>query len=269
MTLYGYLESVWIGMATFATDFNNSNVITEGRPLTELHLTGIHTAVRSYKAFKQAFLNAQASNGAVTHVPLHLRFATAVPEATPTSNPVRNRNGASSTSRTSNTPTASSTSNGRTRGNNNSTTSNTADNSGASAGNRNDDNQGRPSAKKAKRTGSRFDTANPDRGMFFLRNPSMCMNIVFPPDIPKICPYFTCKGKECNKDPEDCDHHPVRATDLSLDVIAKIGKHFIDNNVGWFNEFHFSKVDLSPELKALLGNKKGMRPAAQGGNQSM
>lgn len=268
ITLYGYLESVWIGLATFATDFNNGNVISEGRPLTELRLAGIKSAVRSYKAFKEAFLNAQASNGAITHVPLHLRFATSEPTEAPTSATGRVRDGsAASASRLTTRDGASRSSlqaNGRTRDGVASTSNSTeARNSG--------DNQGggRSSTKRAKRSGLRFDTANPDRGMFYLRNTSMNMNDVFPNDIPRICPYFTCKGKECTKDPEQCALHPERASDLGSATIAKIGKHFIDKNIGWFNEYHFGhgKVELSPELKAICGNRRGPTAHTQA-NQS-
>ena len=251
MTLYGYLESIWIGVATFATNFNNCNVIGENRPLTDLHLNGLKLALRSYKAFKDAVLNAQASNVPITQVPLHLRVA---PSDSPdtSSNNNRGRENNARSSRENGRSVASG--NQRARDGNSPPASSNGSPSSEQAS-----NQAGSANKQARRTGSRFDTAAPtnsDRGMFYLRNTSINPADIFPADLtPKICPFFTCKGKECNKEADQCPgQHPTKASDIAPCIIAKIGRHFIEKNVGWFNEWHFARVDLAPELKALCGN---------------
>ena len=54
--------------------------------------------------------------------------------------------------------------------------------------------------------------------------------------------------------------HLCSATNLKLKTIKikKIGNHFKDRNIGWFNEYHFMQVpNLKPKYKALMGNKDG------------
>ena len=266
LMLYGYLESVWIGVATFATDFNNCNVITEKRPLTELHTTGLQMAARAYKAFKEAVLNAQASNAAITHIPIHLRSA--MINAAPTTNASdstatvgKNQEGKSAR----NTGKQGSAAQNKLR-DGNSQTSNASSARGAQA------QQDRQDNKRAKRT-SRFDTAPPtniDRGMFYLSNPSIAQCAIFPSNV-DLCPLFTCKGKECpNSEEKRCSlgRHPTRADDLDDPEITKIGKHFKEKNVGWFNEYHFSRITLPADLVSLKGNKNGPSSPRTGSNVS-
>jgi hypothetical protein len=106
--------------------------------------------------------------------------------------------------------------------------------------------------------------------MFYLHNPSIAHCAIFPPNM-GICPLFTCKGKECPSSEEQrCSlgRHITRADNLDDPEITKIGKHFKEKNVGWFNEFHFSRVALDREIKGLCGNKKGPSPPKANTTQS-
>lgn len=200
VTLYVYLESAWIGLATFATDFNNANVISKSRPLTNLHLQGLQSAIRSFKAFRDSFLNAQASNAVITSVPHHLRLAIVPSESTNTSNGInRGRNGDA----------GSSPPNGRrnSSGNSNQNKCNTSGNGDQQSAQSNNNHQA-CSNKSARRGGDQVDTAPPtntERWMFYLKDASINPAGILPPNLtPHICPLFTCKGKECNKTPEEC-----------------------------------------------------------------
>jgi hypothetical protein len=96
-------------------------------------------------------------------------------------------------------------------------------------------------------------------GMFWLTNPKMKMNKIFPRDLcEKVCIQFCCKGQECRRDPDVfCPFlHPCSSEDQKLETIKLIGYHFLAKEVGWFNEYHFLKLPgLKPKNKALLGCK--------------
>jgi hypothetical protein len=96
-------------------------------------------------------------------------------------------------------------------------------------------------------------------GMFFLYKPDMKASDIFPKDMSElVCENFTCKGRECTK--ENCPHlHPRKVGDLKKETVISIGEHFIAKKVGWFNEWHFLKVQhlLPDKLKALMGGKDG------------
>jgi hypothetical protein len=98
-----------------------------------------------------------------------------------------------------------------------------------------------------------------DMGMFFLYKPDMKASDIFPKDMSEsVCENFTCKGRECTK--ENCPHlHPRKVGDLKKETVISIGEHFIAKKVGWFNEWHFLKVQhlLPDKLKALMGGKDG------------
>jgi hypothetical protein len=98
-------------------------------------------------------------------------------------------------------------------------------------------------------------------GMFWLTNPKMKMNEIFPCNLPeKVCIQFCCRGQECKRDLDVvCPFlHPRSLEDLKLETIELIGDHFLAKKVGWFNKYHFLKLPgLKPKYKALLGVKDG------------
>ena len=250
---YGYLESIWMGMAKFATDFTNCNVIVENRPLTELDYTGIKDALRVYKAFRNKILDAQATSTPIKDSPRHLQLANTIPAENTVSAPRESQAGRRDR-----------TSDHSTSGSNGSSGSN---------GGSNEDNNKR--SKKPKR-GSKPDTPAPssnkvDLGMFYLHNSNMPVADIFPANLnPKFCANFCCKGKECTCPSGQCAFEHARngaaIKALSNDAIAAIAQHFIDKNVGWFSRPHFEGIALAPAHAALLGDKTG--PRAQGSNGS-
>jgi hypothetical protein len=117
----------------------------------------------------------------------------------------------------------------------------------------------RQKAKKAKK-GSKVDGPAKDRkemGMFFLKNPNINASDVFPRDLSiKLCANFTCRGKECAH--TNCGFkHPIKAGEIPREAVLAIAAHFVANDIGWFNEYHFMKVP-DEEVKKLLGNAKGI-----------
>jgi hypothetical protein len=113
--------------------------------------------------------------------------------------------------------------------------------------------------KKPKR-GIKVDTAAKERnnlGMFYLRNQSINPSKVFPKVMPKmVYATFTCKGGKCNT--TSCDvTHPRKLTELKHETIIAMANHFNNNNIGWFNKYHFMRMpDMTDGIKKLLGNTK-------------
>ncbi len=117
-----------------------------------------------------------------------------------------------------------------------------------------------PTPKKQRRvvTNNNVKHVQLDMGMFWLHNPTMKMNKIFPCDLrDKIRIQFCCRGQECKRDPDVfCPFlHPCSSEDLKLETIKLITDHFLAKKVGWFNEYHFPKLPgLKPKYKALLGS---------------
>jgi hypothetical protein len=87
--------------------------------------------------------------------------------------------------------------------------------------------------------------------MFYLRNLSINPEDIFPRDT-----NFTCKGKECNNN--NCDFAcPRKTLELKRETIIAIANHFIKNDVGWLNKYHFMRMhNIIDGVKKLLGNTK-------------
>ncbi len=98
-----------------------------------------------------------------------------------------------------------------------------------------------------------------DMGMFFLEKSDMKASDIFPKWMTElVCVDFTCKGCECTK--ENCPHlHPRKVGNLKKETVNAIGEHFLEEKVGWFNEWHFLKVQgkLPNKFKTLMGGKDG------------
>ena len=104
----------------------------------------------------------------------------------------------------------------------------------------------RPEDEKPKRN-------NLNLGMFYLKDPNNANPFLRDS---KLCPDFTCKGRECFKG-RDCNLvHIAKPTDMAQ--ISAIGEMFMSNKSGWFNHVVFRKTDLESKYKKLLGNESGI-----------
>ncbi len=129
-----------------------------------------------------------------------------------------------------------------------------------------DGNERAPSAdqrmKKPRRSSAAADSSKRnvrDMGMFFLNKPNMKASDIFPTGlIQSVCADFVCKDRECTR--ENCTFvHPRKVGDLKKETANAIGDHFIEKEIGWFNEWHFLKVkpELPEKFKSLMGGKDG------------
>jgi hypothetical protein len=127
-----------------------------------------------------------------------------------------------------------------------------------------DTNKENPSShqrQKKPRRGVKVDTAakeKKDLGMFYLRCPSIYPVEISPKDMQeKLCANFTCKGKECTN--TNCDFaDPRKSSELKHKTIILIANHFIEKDVGWFNKYHFMRMNnITEGVKKLLENTKG------------
>jgi hypothetical protein len=81
-----------------------------------------------------------------------------------------------------------------------------------------------------------------EMGMFFLSKPNVKAADIFPKGMAEsVCVDFTCKGRECTRD--NCTFlHPRKVSNMKKETVNAIGNHFLEKNVGWFNEWHFLKA---------------------------
>jgi len=98
-----------------------------------------------------------------------------------------------------------------------------------------------------------------EMGMFFLNKPNMKASDIFPNGMTQsVCVDFACKGRECTR--ENCAFvHPRKVGDLKKETANAIGDPFLEKKVGWFNDWHFLKVkhELPEKLKSIMGGKDG------------
>lgn len=234
--VYDFLENIWCNMAKFATNYINSTVVGSGKPLTELQLGGVKDAVLAIKCFRDDIARAQASSNAIDTTN---RYSCLLAAST-ASKETKKRDSAQASS-------AKPYDGGDKR---------VVMESSSKANASSKDTSGKKS-----RRGPKADAAAPpqsDRGMFFVHNPSLDNGRVFPSNLSqKICPGFTCKGKECMR--EQCDLvHITKASALTDCDILAIANHFDSNNVGWFNAHYFENLPVASndKVKKLLGNSK-------------
>ncbi len=207
---YLFIDTLWTHIADAATDFNNVNVVTESRPLTNLNLKPIFKALKVIKALCDQVTLAQFQGAPITVMALVI--AKRSPQAAviwgPTTvaqpgqlripsfsqNPPSTRNN----KRTPLTP----------------------------------EKEARPtkSHRAVEKDTSKF--VQKDMGMFYLKNTEMRTGDIFPKDmLEKVCAGFTCKGRECTR--EDCTLvHPCFATDLKEETVLALGRHFKGKSMG-------------------------------------
>ena len=275
LALYGYLERFWVNIAEFAVDFVNSNVITAGASLEELDTKSIYTAMIGYMGFKSHLMQVMALGTPMVFLPSNVA-ALKMEEAAPSNSSA----GRSSSSREAGSSRAGNAGNSARARDGAGGAADRNASSSSSRGSGSNDGQARSGAstsnKRVRRTGQPvFDAApqpmtNVTRGMFYLRNPSIAHTSIFPANLPvKVCPLFTCKGKEClESEAPECalGKHWKFADEIDPAVISRIGKHFKDNNIGWFNEYHFARVLLNDDVKGLCGNRNGPKSRAAAGS---
>jgi len=245
--LYIFLKRIVNLLADFSKNFTNINVVTMGRPISELDTSSLTKALRVMKAFLTQVDLAQSTNTPVVFD----RGSIYKYEVNRVNNmkvcpPCFDYEGASH--------------------------ANTQNSHRAEAPKRDstvpptDGNNERAPAdqcmEKPRRSSAAADSSKRnvrDMGMFFLNKPNMKASDIFPTGlIQSVCAHFACKDRECTR--ENCTFvHPRKVGDLKKETVNSIGDHFIEKKVGWFNEWHFMKVkhELPEKFKFLKGGKDG------------
>jgi hypothetical protein len=125
-----------------------------------------------------------------------------------------------------------------------------------------DDNTKKPAnqrLKKPRRSVAADSTKRKvmEMGIFFLSKPDMKASDLFSKGMAEsVCVDFTCKGRECTR--KNCTFvHPRKVGDLKKETVNAIGEHFLEERVGWFNEWQILKVmsELPKKFKQLMGGK--------------
>ena len=239
--VYTYLERIFNHFAMFATNFNNVNVISKERPITELDKRPLLKAMLVLKTFED-----QLTLHMSQMIPITIQAANVSKYSLSPYNKTNACPPAASAVSDNSSPES------REQSANKRTPSSPSDSAKEATTQR---------KKKSRRDGI-TDSATKkrpvtDMGMFHALTTAKVTDI-FPKDMPdKICADFTCKGRECTR--ENCSFkHPRSAKELQKETIAMIAKHFASKKVGWFNDWHFSQVDgLPAEAISLLGGKDG------------
>ena len=90
--------------------------------------------------------------------------------------------------------------------------------------------------------------------MFYLINTKARATDIFPRDLTqKVCADFTCKGRECTREP--CSFmHPCNPRDIDKSTVEAIARNFATTKKGWLNDYHFHReMTLPADVKAMLG----------------
>jgi hypothetical protein len=249
--LYIFLERIFNLLADFSKNFTNINIVTMGRPISELDTSSLTKALTVMKAFITQVELAQSTNSPI----VVCRGSIYKYEVNPVNNmkvcpPAYDYEGAACANtqmppRCIEAPKRDSTV----------TPSSDGDNGRALVANQ-------QRLKKPRRSVADASKRNvSDMGMFFLFNPEMKASDVFPKGMAElVCVDFTCKGRECTR--ENCSHlHPRKVSDMKKESVIAIGMHFLEKRIGWFNEWHFLKfLDKLPDnFTQLMGGKDGNR----------
>jgi hypothetical protein len=249
---YSFLKQNFNCFANFATDFGNSNDMSEAPPISELNTNALKSALMVLKTFRYQINLHQATMTDITVMPGCVTAYTVNPwNNTQASGPRKDEKNSSM--------------DGTCRPISDTTSMPEQCNGGKRNPTTPDTNQNNPSGHQRQKKpcrGVKVDTAakeKKDLGMFYLRNASISPADIFPRDMPeKLCADFTCKGKECNN--TNCDFaHPRKALELKRETIIAITNHFIKKDMGWLNKFHFMRMPNTTDgVKKLLGNTKGL-----------
>ena len=244
--LYIFLERIFNLLADFSKNFTNINIVTMGRPISELDTSSLAKALTVMKAFLTQVDLAQSTNTPF----IFGRGSISKYEVNPVNNmtvcpPSFDYEGASrattQNSRRTEAPKREST---------------------VPPTNENERTPADQRLKKPRRSSASADNTKrnvTEMGMFFLHTPTMKASDIFPNGMTQlVCADFACKGCECTR--VNCAFvHPRKVGDLKKETINAIGDHFLEKKIGWFNEWHFLKVkhELPEKLKSLMGGKDG------------
>jgi hypothetical protein len=187
---YSFLEQIFNCFADFSTDFGNSNIMTEARPITKLNMSMLKSALMVLKTFCSQINLHQATMTAITVMPGSVSTYNVNPWNNTQASGLRKDDKNSLADGASHlTSNATFTSNQHNGVKHNPTTPNM-----------NEENPSGRQRQKKPRRGVKVDTAakeKKDMGMFYLCNPSINPANIFPMGMPKkLCTNFTCKGKE-------------------------------------------------------------------------
>jgi hypothetical protein len=223
--LYVYVERIFNLLADFLKNFGNVNVVTRGRPISELNTRSLTKALRVMKAFITQVDLAQSTNLPIVicrsnickyEVTLMNNMKCTISSYSSRADNTK-ANGASPTTETQN-----------------SCRNNAAKCDSAVTP---DDNAKTPAIQRLKKpccSGAAKSTKHNfmDMGMFFLSKPDMKASDLFPKGMAEsVCVDFTCKGRECTR--ENCTFvHPRKVGDLKKETINAIGEHFLEKRVG-------------------------------------
>jgi hypothetical protein len=224
-----FLKRIFNLLADFSKNFTNINIVSIRRPISELDTTSLTKALKVMKAFITQVELAQSTNtpivvcgGSIYKYQVH---------------PVNNMKVCPSSFDYEGTSNANTQNTPRTEAPKRDSTVPPSDggNERAPAYQRLKKPRRSVVADSSKRNVS-------DMGMFSLFKSDMEASDIFPKDMSElVCVDFTCKGRECTK--ENCPHlHHRKVGDLKKETVTSIGEHFIAKKVGWFNEWHFLKV---------------------------
>ena len=217
--IYSFIDRIWALLATGATDFSNINVVSGNRPIGDLNLTHHAKAIKVLKALvDQVTLHQSQGTPILVQASITSKFcplAATYPlfpkPMTPAANPpdTATRRDAKHTTFT-------------TEAGGNNKIANSEQN------------------KKVKVV----ETCGADRknmGMFYLKNAETRAMDIFPRDLAeKICADFTCKERECTRDP--CSFkHPCNPRDMDKVTVVAIARNFATTTKGMAEQLPLPK----------------------------
>ena len=224
-----------------ALNFNNVNVVTFERPLTEFDLTDYKKAVAVYKALHDQFNLHQSQNTPITVSPSVVIRYTQVCNNPP---PPQQANGTPGQAIQPRPPAAAAAA---------------APKRGAAADKKNNDD-----APKKPRVAPSFNPSQPIRfekkkmGLFYT-NAKATVGGFFPAGLTEqICMQFACKGFECTAENCTRKHHRYPEDLAAADVLA-IGKHLLATKQGWLDVYHWKKVTIPEAIAGIVGAEDGPR----------
>ena len=97
-----------------------------------------------------------------------------------------------------------------------------------------------------------------EMGMFYLKNAEARATDIIPQDLAqKVCADFTCRGRECTREP--CSFmHPRNPRDIDKATVEAIVRNFATTKKGWLSNYHFRRETTLPaDVKATLGGSQG------------
>jgi hypothetical protein len=235
--IYSFIDRIWALLATGATEFSNTNVVTGKRDIANLNLTHHVKAIRVLKALADQITLHQSQG---TPIPV-LSSITAKYSPFATTHPISPKPNPTATN-------PAETTNRRDAKRTNATiTPAVIPNKPAP-----------PDTSKKPKVAEAPGSNRKSLGMFYLHNPEAGGSDLFPQNMEcKVCVDYTCKGRECTR--EACPFkHPRNARELDTSAAIAIGRNFAKTKKGWLSEYHFRhETALPADVQAMMGNAQG------------